>query len=220
MATAHDRERRPRLDLREVVAPDRTVVLTQECQKGVIGAESIRSELFEYGRDHGLLVNMGRVVADARAAGCGVIHAIAAHRTDLAGASMNSKLFRSIARHGLLQLVGTPLVDVIDEIPTDAADLYSTRLHGFSPVAGTDVDALLRNLHATTVVVVGVSINIGVANAAFDLVNLGYEVVIPRDAVVGLPPEYGDQVIEHTLQLISTVVTTDELVQQWRPPAA
>ena len=80
---------------------------------------------------------MGRVVAAGRAAGCGVIHAIAAHRPDLEGSSQNSPLFRSIARNGLLQLVGTPLVDVIDEIPIAASDLRSTRLHGISPVSGT-----------------------------------------------------------------------------------
>ena len=201
--------------LSALVAPAHTVILTQECQKGVLGPESLRTDLYEHGRESGILANMGRVVAAGRAAGCGVIHAIAAHRPDLEGSSQNSRLFRSIARNGLLQLIGTPLVEVIDEIPTAASDLSSTRLHGISPVSGTDVDALLRNLGASTVVVVGVSLNLGVTSAALDLVNLGYEVVIPTDAVIGLPPEYGEQVIANTLQLVTTVVTVDDLVESW-----
>ena len=36
--------------------------------------------------------------------------------------------------------------------------------HGLSPMAGTDLDAVLRNLGTTTVIVAGVSVNIAVTN--------------------------------------------------------
>jgi hypothetical protein len=40
------------------------------------------------------------------------------------------------------------------------------------------------------------------------------------DAVVGVPREYGVQVLENTLSLVATVVTSDELVQTWESAIA
>jgi biuret amidohydrolase len=48
-----------------------------------------------------------------------------------------------------------------------------------------------------------------------DAVNLGYQVVLVRDAVAGVPPSYADAVIENTLSLLATVVMTDDVVASW-----
>jgi biuret amidohydrolase len=48
-----------------------------------------------------------------------------------------------------------------------------------------------------------------------DAVNAGYRVVLPRDAVAGVPEEYVNAVIDNTLSLLATVVTTDELIEAW-----
>jgi nicotinamidase-related amidase len=48
-----------------------------------------------------------------------------------------------------------------------------------------------------------------------DAVNLGYAVVLPRDAVAGLPREYADAMIDNTLALLATVVTTADLIGVW-----
>jgi nicotinamidase-related amidase len=49
-----------------------------------------------------------------------------------------------------------------------------------------------------------------------DAVNLGYDVVLPRDAVCGIPREYADAVIDNTIALLATLVTTDDLVRTWK----
>jgi nicotinamidase-related amidase len=49
----------------------------------------------------------------------------------------------------------------------------------------------------------------------FDAVNRSYQVVVVTDAVVGIPPEYGQQVLTHTLSLVATLASTDELVGAW-----
>jgi nicotinamidase-related amidase len=82
-------------------------------------------------------------------------------------------------------------------------------------MGGTDLDAVLRALGVTTVVGVGVSVNIGMTNFVMDAVNAGYQFVLPRDAVAGVPPEYAAAVIDNTLALLSTVVTTDDVVAVW-----
>jgi nicotinamidase-related amidase len=48
-----------------------------------------------------------------------------------------------------------------------------------------------------------------------DAVNRGYDVVLPRDAVCGVPAEYADAVIDNTLSLLATITTVDELTAAW-----
>ena len=47
--------------------------------------------------------------------------------------------------------------------------------------------------------------------------NAGYQVVVPADAVLAVPPEYGDAVLEHTLSLVATVVDVAALISVWGP---
>ena len=89
------------------------------------------------------------------------------------------------------------------------------RYHGIGPMTGTQLDSILRNLGATTIVGVGVSVNIGMTNLAFDAVNRGYQIVMPRDAVAGVPAEYAQAVIDNTLALVATVTTTAEILAAW-----
>jgi biuret amidohydrolase len=73
-----------------------------------------------------------------------------------------------------------------------------------------------RNLGVSTIVAVGVSLNIAIPNLVMDVVNKGYRVVLPRDAVAGYPAEYGTAVIDNSLSLLATVTSTDELLASWR----
>ena len=43
----------------------------------------------------------------------------------------------------------------------------------------------------TTVVATGVSVNVGIMGLCLSAVDLGYQVVLVRDAVAGVPAEYG-----------------------------
>ena len=50
-----------------------------------------------------------------------------------------------------------------------------------------------------------------------DAVNHGYWVVLPRDAVAGVPREYATSIIDNTLSLLAHVVTTDDVLAAWEP---
>jgi biuret amidohydrolase len=43
--------------------------------------------------------------------------------------------------------------------------------------------------------------------------------VIPRDAVAGVPPEFADDLLDHSLALVTEIVTSDEIVSVWSMPA-
>jgi biuret amidohydrolase len=110
---------------------------------------------------------------------------------------------------------GSAAVEVIPEIGAESSDVVLTRLHGLGPMGGTDLDAVLRNLGVTTIVGVGVSVNIGMVDFAFDAVNAGYQMVMPRDAVAGLPEDYADAVLDNTLSLVATLPSTEAVVAAW-----
>jgi nicotinamidase-related amidase len=82
-------------------------------------------------------------------------------------------------------------------------------------MGGTDLDAVLRNLGARTIVGIGVSLNVGMVDFAMDAVNAGYQMVMPRDAVAGVPADYAEAVLNNTLALLCTLPTTEDVVAAW-----
>ncbi|MEV6766282.1 cysteine hydrolase [Streptomyces sp. NPDC051105] len=198
--------------LAELIDPVSTVLLTVECQQGVVGPQSALPELAREARASGALGNIARLVAAAHDTGVQVIHALAERRPDGRGANRNARLFRAAERLPVQQLSGTAAVRVAPPIEVSEEDLVVRRLHGLSPIQGTDVDPLLRNLGCRTLIVTGVSANVAVPNAVFDAVNRGYTAVVPADAIAGVPSEYTPAMVRNTLALVATVATTDEVL--------
>ncbi len=208
------------LDLDELVRPAHTALVTQECQRGVLGDGEIFPALADAARARGMVEKVAAAVAAARVAGVAVVHCVVARRPDNRGSSRNARLFIAAERSPTRLVEGSEQAQLLPELGPEPSDLVVSRLHGLSPMHGTELDAVLRNLGISTVVGVGVSLNVAIVNLAFDAVNLGYQVVIPRDGVAGTPPEYGDAVLEHTLPMVATVTDVDSLVAAWRRTGA
>ncbi|MGW2480905.1 isochorismatase family protein [Streptomyces sp. NPDC001571] len=198
--------------LAEQLAPATTVLMTVECQQGVVGTDSALPELAKQARESGVLNNVARLVAGAHRAGVQVLHAVAERRPDGRGASRNARLFRAAERLPVQQYSGSRAVRIAEPIEVADEDIVVRRLHGLSPVSGTDVDPLLRNLGCRTLIVTGVSANVAIPNAVFDAVNLGYTAVVAADAIAGVPADYTPAMIRHTLALVATVATTDDIL--------
>ena len=160
------------------------------------------------------LPNITRMLPIARAAGVRVVHCTVQRRPDGLGANHNAKIF-AIGRGEVNILPGTPGAAVLPELGPEPTDLVLSRWHGVGPMGGTDLDAVLRNLGVSTIVVVGVSLNIAIPNIVMDAVNAAYRVIVPRDAVAGIPTEYGNAIIDNTLSLLATITSTDDLLQTW-----
>src|ERR1700730_8742981 len=203
------------IDLSELAAPEQCAVLTMEIQRGVVGDLSSFPQLAEAAREVGVVPNTARVLAAARSLGVPVIHCTAEFRADRAGSMVNSQLIAAMVRNPDHLLIDTPATELISELGPEPGDLVSPRLHGISPFTGTSLDSWLRGLGVATVVATGVSVNLGVLGLAIEAVNLGYRVVVPRDAVAGLPSEYAEAVLHKTFPLITTLTTVDDLLSAW-----
>jgi biuret amidohydrolase len=203
-----------RPDFAELVAPEHTAVVTQECQGAVVGPDAGLAELAGEARREAV-PNIARLVPVARAAGVRVVHCLVQRRPDGLGSNHNARLFGATGR-GVDITPGSAGATLLPEIGPEASDLVLTRWHGVGPMGGTDLDAILRNLGVSTIVAVGVSLNIAIPNLVMDAVNAAYQVVVPRDAVAGIPADYASSVIDNTLSLLATITTTDAVMDAWK----
>lgn len=195
--------------------PDGCAVVTMELQRGVVGDLASMPALVTAAAERGILDACGRLVERARGCGVPVVHAQVEWSADRRGTPINTPLVAGLARNPDQMLIGTEAIDPVPELGDTSDDLRSVRRHGLTPFTGTDLDMLLRSVGAHTVVAVGVSLNIGVLGLALSATDLGYRVVVPTDAVVGVPVEYGEQVLTNSMAMVATLTTVDELLDVW-----
>ena len=205
--------------LRAILEPSTTAVLTMELQQGVVGEGALMQALVEELARVDTLDTVRRLCAGARDAGARVVHCTVVARPDAAGSTENCKIFAMSAKqrreHGFTATdIGSPGAELIDGLE-DPRDIVVPRMHGMTPFTSTSLDQILRNLGVRTVVATGVSVNLGVFGMALTALDLGYQVVIPTDAVTGVPREYADAVLEHSLSLIATITSADEILGLW-----
>jgi biuret amidohydrolase len=203
------------LDLRALIAPGHTALVLQEVQNGVVGEPSVLPQLAAAAAAMGLIENCARLAHRAREIGVPVYHCTAETRADRVGANSNARLFMGVDKSPVQLVPGSAAVMVPDAIGVDARDVVLARHHGVGPMTGTQLDSMLRNDGITTIVGVGVSVNIGMFSLTLDAVNLGYQIVLPRDAVAGVPGEYADAVLTNSLALLATLSTTDAILAAW-----
>ena len=204
----------------ELVDPTHTTIVTMELQKGIVGDLSVMPALPVAVREAGILDVAGRVCRAGRDRGVRVVHQTMRGRPDGAGRIINCKILAIGARRRAAEGheptdADQPGAELVDELDVQPSDFEVPRMHGMSPFTGTELDSIVRNLGTRTIVLMGVSVNVGIFGAAMSALDLGYQVVVVRDAVVGIPKEYGDAVLDNSISLISTIVNSDELIAAW-----
>ena len=208
------------LDLQALLAPEHTAVLTMELQRGVAGDLAAMRHLADEVEQRGALANTGRLLAAAREAGARVVHCTFEARPDGAGATDNAPLLRAARRSPGHLVTGGPATELVPELGAQPSDIVNSRSHGLSPFGGTSLDATLRNLGVTTVVATGVSVNVGVMGLAIEAVNHGYRVVVPTDAVAGVPAEYAEAALANSIAMVATLTSVAEVIAAWATKAA
>jgi len=203
------------VDLAALLEPKHCALLMMECQEGVIGAAGV-GDLPAAVQRHGTVERIARLLEHARASAIPTFHLLASRRPDHGGSSANCRLF-SLGRKSEPMTLGSKRQLPVAPLAPLPGEYVLSRLHGLTPFHGTELDAILRNLRVRTLVVTGVSVNVGITGLTIEAVNSGYQVVIPRDAVTGTPDEYVDAVFRHTLRLLATETSSDAVIGAWTP---
>lgn len=206
------------MDLRELVSREHTAVVLMEMQRGVVGdlAGPLLAPLVDAARGRGIVAALAEVVRAAREVDVPVVHAVVRFRGDGVGTPINTPTLTRLQRSDPDRLrEGAADTDVLPELMPRPDDVLSWRRHGMSAFTGTDLDTALRSLGVRTVLLGGVSLNVGVIGTAIEAVNLGYRVAVVRDGVVGVPLEYGDDVLRHSLRALGAQPSAAEIVEAW-----
>ena len=201
------------IDLSHFLDARRCAVLVFECQENVIGAGSRLPGLVAAVRDGAVLKNASRLLASARRAGAGVFYCTAVPREGGLGRAKTPLLDR-------MERATAPTGDaadasVVSEIAPEIGDVVIARSHGMSGFYDTGLDPCLRDRGAETVILIGVSLNIGLVGTAIEAVNRGYRVIVPRDCVAADPPEYGEQMLRYTFRNLAYLSASTEIEEIW-----
>lgn len=200
--------------LQDLIDADRTAVITMEQQRGVVGDLASMPDLAAELQSSGVIPRTARLCAAARSAGAMVVHCTAVTRPDGAGRKNNNRLLAATAKTAHLIQEDSPGAEVLPEL-LSPTDLVLPRLHGLTPFTGTSLDQILRNSNINTIIATGSSVNVGVLGLVLSGSDLGYQVVVPTDAVAGVPKAYADAVLQNTIGLLATLTSTEDVVAAW-----
>jgi len=198
-----------------LVDPARCAVITMELQRGVCGDLATMTALADAVTAAGVIPAAAAVLAAARRSSVPIVHCTFTMRADRVGTPMNAPLMRIVAKDPNHLLVGSAAAELIPALGADPNDIVSDRHHGFSPFTGTDLATLLRNRDVSTIVLTGVSLNLGIPGAVVEAVGSGFDVIVVRDCVVGIPADYGDAIIANTLAMVATIADSSQLIDAW-----
>ncbi|MDB6002874.1 MAG: hypothetical protein JWP52_4573 [Rhizobacter sp.] len=191
--------------------PATTAVVAVECQRGVLGDQSMLPDLARDTRD--VLPAIARLLDAARAAGVTVAHAT--FEGPLGAVSRGTApLWRALTGATDDWAAGHPGTEVLPELLAEG-DLVLPRHHGLSPTWKTELLPVLRNRGIRTLVLAGVSLNVALLLTAAEAEAEGFSVVVPRDAVAGTPREYGEMVLGNTMSMLARITTVAALEEGW-----
>ncbi|MEE6295042.1 cysteine hydrolase [Georgenia wangjunii] len=159
----------------------------------------------DHAASQNVVSNVRTVLDAARAAGTHVFHnRIVVYPGQDVGGS-NAPIFRMLGPESLkLGTWGAAIVDGLDP-REDEIVLDRMRMSAFH---GTSLDAMLRNLRVTDVVVVGVWTNMAVEHTVRDAADLGYRVAIVSDATSSINEDWQRAALGYALTNIATITDT------------
>ena len=103
------------------------------------------------------------------------------------------------------------LTELMPGLDADASDLRVTK-RSWGAFAGTDLDARLRSLGVTQVVIAGVATSYGIESTARDAYDRGYHVTIAADAVTDPSLEGHQHRLDRVFPALGQVGTTAEII--------
>jgi ureidoacrylate peracid hydrolase len=108
--------------------------------------------------------------------------------------------------------VGT---EFIPELTPEDGEVV-VRKHRYSAFSGTNLDVILRAHEIRTCIVTGVSTNVCVESTLRAAFDLGYYIVVPRDATASWSEQLGDATLANVTHRFGIVSSVAEIVDAWR----
>jgi nicotinamidase-related amidase len=193
------------------LAPEKSALVLFECQERIIGPNGPFKGLLEDIAEKRMIPKLAQLLAAARARGVLVVYCNMAFRPDGLGAPITPRSEnapRGAPGPGIASPVVAPLAPLPGEVVID-------RIQGMSAFTGTPLQAVLRARRVETLILTGVSLNIGIPSSAVEALGNGYRVVVARDGAAGDPPSYARDVLRNTLNNLAYLTTCGDIAKAW-----
>jgi nicotinamidase-related amidase len=200
------------IDVRPHLEPSTTAVVVLECGEALIGPNSILPGLAQAAADNGMVDNIASVLDAARRVRAQVFYVIEAPRQGGVQRGRRDSVPLEVGDDGAWDGTHGQIVEAL--APHDD-DIVLERAHGYTGFFTTGLDAFLRAMHAKTVVLTGVSLNIAVVGTAIEALNLGYQVIVPNDGVASDPADYAPTLLRYTMRNVALVTTSSVITEFW-----
>lgn len=189
---------------------DRAAVLVSEMQRGIVQADhGALPGLADQVIARGVVAKVAELTACARAQDMLVVWCTIEPRPDRVGLASNSLLTALVSRGDVV--AGSPAAAMADGLLAEDRDVVVPRMGGLTMFHGTELDRVLRSQGITTVILAGVSTDVGLTGAALEAVNRGYRVVLAREAAAGSSEASFERRLEEFFPLVSTIASNHDI---------
>jgi ureidoacrylate peracid hydrolase len=204
--------------LAERIAPAHTALLIVDMQKDFcIETMATAGTGRDLSRTKAIIPSLARLRRGARDAGALVVHigflTLPHHLSD--GGPWLAQRRRSPYANEAIAMEGSEGAEFVDELAPEDGEV-TVRKHRYSGFAGTSLDLILRARGVRTCIVAGVSTNVCVESTFRVAFDLGYYVVVPRDATASWSLELGEAALANVTHRFGLVTTVDEIIALWR----
>ena len=208
--------------LQERIAPWHTALLIVDMQKDFcIEAMATAGTGRDLSRTKAIIPDLVRLRRSAREAGALVVHIgfLTLHHHLSDGGAWLAQRRRSPYANESIAMENSEGAQFIDELAPEDGEV-SIRKHRYSGFAGTNLDLILRARDIRTCIVTGVSTNVCVESTLRAAFDLGYYMVVPRDATASWSQELGEATLANVTHRFGVVSSVDEIIGIWRnvPP--
>jgi biuret amidohydrolase len=186
------------------IALDRPVVVSIDMHRGHLDP-SVATMPLPADRSRALIARSAPIYRALRERGVPIIQVVTRYRTGHESETnpfWASKRSGTRARAAEHNLYGSPGTEVIPEL-ADARDIIVDTKKRYSAYLHTDLEFVLRDLGARTVILTGVNTNSCILCSSFETVNRDYELVVLRDCVDSMD---GVEAHEKAITLIETAL--------------
>jgi ureidoacrylate peracid hydrolase len=204
--------------LKERVAPRNAALLVVDMQKDFcIETMATAGTGRDLSRTKAIIPHLVRLRRAAREAGALVVHVgfltLQHHLSD--GGAWLAQRRRSPYANDAIAMENSEGAQFIDELAPEDGEV-SIRKHRYSGFAGTNLDLILRTRDIRTCIVTGVSTNVCVESTLRAAFDLGYYIVVPRDATASWSQELGEATLANVTHRFGLVSSVDEIIRIWR----
>ena len=190
----------------------RVALIINECQNAMIDPDFEGNvELAQQATERGVTQQIAALADACRRTGALVVHSTIVLRQDGLGTTPSCLLLGSLLKQGNC-VEGNKAAEIHPDLTPRPEDYVSQRRHGLTPLHGTELESVLRQRGVETVIVTGVSTNVGVPGTCLEAINRGFTAVVPEDAIAGSSPEIHEFQMKNLIRLLATVTTTEDVL--------